>query len=150
MPVLNVSQLPRETESPSSLSSDFSPKVGIEKMKSEVVLMVLIFRFNPMYRMVSVKALVFKPSPKKKRGGPKGPRSEDSIKIPVLTQKDKISNISRKGNLQNLQFYLLPQLLLPSPARQMWWRQSIGGGGNTAFHVSVLTLGSLSSSQPIG
>lgn len=67
MPVLNVSQLPRETESPSSLSSDFSPEVGIEKMKSEVVLMVRIFRFNPMYRMVSVKALVFKPSPKKKK-----------------------------------------------------------------------------------
>lgn len=36
-------------------------------------------------------------------------KSQGSIKIPVLTQKDNFSSISRKGNLQNLQIYLPPR-----------------------------------------
>lgn len=78
--------------------------------------------------IVNVKALVFKTPLEKKC-----PKSQGSIKIPVLTQKDNFSSISRKGNLQNVQTYLMPG---PHP------RLSSGGGGRTwlfLFLSCVLT-----------
>lgn len=96
---------------------------------------MVIFPPDTTSLMVNVKALVFKPSLKKK----KCLKSQGSIKIPVLTQKDNFSSISRKGNLQNLQFYD-PPAPTPSSALQMRWRQQMGGGGGIRLLMFVLPL----------
>lgn len=83
----------------------------------------------------NVKALVFKPSLKKKY-----PKSQDSIKIPVLTQKDNFSNISRKGNLQNLQFYLLPHLSPPPQLCKCGGGSKLEGVGEYGISCFCLTL----------
>lgn len=98
-------------------------------------LMMVIFLPNTVSLMVNVKALVFTPSLKKK-----SPKSQCSIKIPVLTQKDNFSNISRKRNLQNLRFYLLPR---PHPTQLC----KCGGGskreGVGEYDFSCFCLASL-------
>lgn len=96
---------------------------------------MVIFPSNPVSLMVNVKALVFKPSVKKK----KCLKSQGSIKIPVLTQKDNFSSISRKGNLQNLQKFTshpAPTLSSASTAEAVNWRR----WANMIFHISVLSL----------
>lgn len=120
----------------------FRPWTRNLKEEGVNVLMMVIFPPNPISLMVNVKALVFKSSLKKK----KCPKSQGSIKIPVLTQKDNFSSISRKGNLQNLQFYLLPCLPPPPQFCKCGRGSQLEGAGE--YNFSCFCLASLTNLIP--